>query len=78
MVHVVQKYLRRIHETGGMRNEKALHTIDAAPRNRLLVIFDNPRVDRFRSCPLHNGAVEAADEMPGVYERCCPRRHAMG
>jgi hypothetical protein len=57
MVHVVEKYLRRIHETGGMRDEKALDPIDAAPRNRLLVIFDNPPVDRFRGCSFRNALV---------------------
>jgi hypothetical protein len=49
MAHVAEKYLRRIHETGGMRDKKALDTIDAGPRNRLLVIFGNLRVDRFRT-----------------------------
>jgi AcrR family transcriptional regulator len=65
---LVEEYLRRIHEGGGMPNEKALDTIDATARNRLLAIFDSPPADRFRGCPFHNAAVEAADEMPGVHE----------
>jgi AcrR family transcriptional regulator len=65
---LVERYLRRIHEAGGMANEKALDTLDAAPRNRLLAIFDSPPADRFRGCPFHNAAVEAADEMPAVHE----------
>ena len=65
---LVEQYLRRIHDTGGMPNEKTLDTLDATPRNRLLAIFDSPPADRFRGCPFHNAAVEAADEMPGVHE----------
>jgi AcrR family transcriptional regulator len=65
---LVEEYLRRIHDTGGMPSEKALDTIDATARNRLLAIFDSPPADRFRGCPFHNAAVEAADEMPGVHE----------
>jgi hypothetical protein len=49
-------------------NERALAAVDATPRNRLLAIFDSPPADRFRGCPFHNAAVEAADEMPGVHE----------
>jgi hypothetical protein len=33
-----------------------------------LAIFDAPPADRFRGCPFHNAAVEAADEMPAVHE----------
>jgi AcrR family transcriptional regulator len=65
---LVEEYLRRIHDTGGMPNEKALDTIGASPRNRLLAIFDGPPTNRFRGCPFHNAAVEAADHMPGVHE----------
>ena len=65
---LVEEYLRRIHDTGGMPNEKALSAVDATARNRLLAIFDSPPADRFRGCPFHNAAVEAADEMPGVHE----------
>jgi AcrR family transcriptional regulator len=65
---LVEEYLRRIHDTGGMPNEKALDAAGASPRNRLLAIFDSPPTNRFRGCPFHNAAVEAADHMPGVHE----------
>jgi AcrR family transcriptional regulator len=65
---LVEEYLRGIHDTGGMPNEKALDTGGLTPRNRLLAIFDGPPTDRFRGCPFHNAAVEAADHMPGVHE----------
>jgi AcrR family transcriptional regulator len=64
---LVEEYLRRIHETGGMPNERALERPCESPRGRLLAIFDNPPADRIRGCPFHNAAVEAADEMPGVH-----------
>ena len=64
---LVEAYLRGIHDTGGMPNEKALDTPGLSPRNRLLAIFDSPPADRFRGCPFHNAAVEAADQMPGVH-----------
>jgi AcrR family transcriptional regulator len=65
---LVEEYLRLIHESGGMPNEKALDGPGASPRNRLLAIFDSPPTDRFRGCPFHNAAVEAADGMPGVHD----------
>ena len=65
---LVEDYLRRIHDTGGMPNEKALDTVGASPRNRLLAIFDGAPVNRFRGCPFHNAVVEAAEHMPGVHE----------
>jgi AcrR family transcriptional regulator len=65
---VIEEYLLRVHDTGGMPNEKALDTLDATARNRLLAIFDGPPADRFRGCPFHNAAVEAADGMPAVHE----------
>jgi AcrR family transcriptional regulator len=65
---LVEEYLRGVHEAGGMPNEKALNVPGASPRNRLLAIFDSPPADRFRGCPFHNAAVEAADEMPAVHE----------
>ena len=65
---LVEQYLRRINDTGGIRNEQALDTPGAIARNRLLAIFDGPPVNRFRGCPFHNAAVEAADEMPGVHD----------
>ena len=63
---LVQRYLRRIHDRGGIPNERALDTAGASARNQLLAIFDSRPVDRFRGCPFHDAAVEAADEMPGV------------
>jgi AcrR family transcriptional regulator len=65
---LVEEYLRGIHDTGGMPNEKALDAVAASPRNRLLAIFDGTPTDRFRGCPFHNAAVEAADQMPGVHD----------
>ena len=65
---LVEQYLRRINDTGGIRNEQALDTPGATARNRLLAIFDGPPVDRFRGCPFHNAAVEAADEMQDVHD----------
>src|SRR6202007_2457634 len=59
---LVEDSLRRTHDTGGMPNEKALDTLGASPRNRLLAIFDSPPADRFRGCPFPNAAVEAAEQ----------------
>jgi AcrR family transcriptional regulator len=63
---MVEAYLRGIEETGGIPNERALDN-PGTPRSRLLAIFDSRPVDRFRGCPFHNAAVEAADDMPGVH-----------
>jgi AcrR family transcriptional regulator len=63
---LVEEYLRRIHEAGGVPNERALEDADGSPRGRLLAIFDGSPGGRFRGCPFHNAAVEAADAMPGV------------
>ena len=65
---LVEQYLRRINDAGGIRNEQSLDTPGATARKRLLAIFDGPPLDRFRGCPFHNAAVEAADEMPGVHD----------
>jgi AcrR family transcriptional regulator len=65
---LVEAYLRGIHDSGGMPNEKAIDTVGGGPRNRLLAIFDGAPTDRFRGCPFHNAAVEAADQMPGVHD----------
>src|SRR6476620_992978 len=51
---LVEQYLRRIHHAGGAPREQAIDTADASPGSR------------FRGCPFHNAAVEAADAMPGV------------
>ena len=64
---LVEAYLHRIDETG-VPIEQALDTPGASPRNRLLAIFDSAPTDRFRGCPFHNAAVEAADEMRGVHD----------
>jgi AcrR family transcriptional regulator len=63
---MVEAYLRGIEETGGIPNERALDN-PGTPRSRLLAIFDSRPADRFRGCPFHNAAVEAADDMPGVH-----------
>jgi AcrR family transcriptional regulator len=63
---LVEAYLRRIEEMGGIPNERALDN-PGTPRSRLLAIFDSPPADRFRGCPFHNAAVEAASEMLGVH-----------
>jgi AcrR family transcriptional regulator len=62
---MVEAYLCGIEESG-VPNERALDK-PGTPRNRLLAIFDSRPTDRFRGCPFHNAAVEAADEMPGVH-----------
>jgi AcrR family transcriptional regulator len=63
---LVEEYLRRIHEAGGVSSERAIDTTGASPRARLLAVFDGAPGTRFRGCPFHNAAVEAADAMPGV------------
>ena len=63
---LVEEYLRRIHQAGGTPSEQAIDTTDAPPRARILAIFDSAPGSRFRGCPFHNAAVEAADAMPGV------------
>jgi AcrR family transcriptional regulator len=63
---LVEEYLRRIHQAGGATSEQAIDTPDASPRARILAIFDSAPGDRFRGCPFHNAAVEAADAMPRV------------
>jgi AcrR family transcriptional regulator len=63
---LVEEYLRRIHQAGGLPSEQAIDNRDASPRARILAVFDSAPGDRFRGCPFHNAAVEAADSMPGV------------
>jgi len=65
---LVEQYLRRIHDINGVRNERALDTPGATARNQLLAIFDGQPIHRFRGCPFHDAAVEAADDMPGVHD----------
>ena len=63
---LVEEYLRRIHQAGGAPSEQAVDSADGSPRARMLAIFDSAPGDRFRGCPFHNAAVEAAGAMPGV------------
>jgi AcrR family transcriptional regulator len=63
---LVEEYLRRIHQADGAPCEQAIDAAGASPRARMLAIFDSAPGDRFRGCPFHNAAVEAADAMPGV------------
>jgi AcrR family transcriptional regulator len=62
---LVEAYLHDVEEVG-IPNERALDN-PGTPRSRLLAIFDSRPADRFRGCPFHNAAVEAADDMPGVH-----------
>lgn len=59
-------YLRDIIATGGARPAKMLEAAGGTARDRLLSIFDITGEGRFRGCPFHNAAVEAADEMGDV------------
>src|SRR3984885_2530057 len=63
---LVEEYLRRIHQAGGLPSEQAIDATDASPRARMLAVFDAAPGTRFRGGPVHNAAVEAADAMPGV------------
>jgi len=63
---LVEEYLRRIHQAGGAPSEQAVDSADGSPHARMLAIFDSAPGDRFRGCPFHNAAVEAAGAMPGV------------
>ena len=63
---LVVEYLRRIHQAGGLPSEQAIDSTDAPPRARILALFDCGPGVRFRGCPFHNAAVEAADAMPEV------------
>lgn len=60
---LVVAYLRDIIDTGGARPEKNLAG-DGSARDRLLSVFDITADGRFRGCPFHNAAIEAADDMP--------------
>ncbi len=52
------------HGTAGERN---LDRAELSARDRLLALFERPRLSaRFRGCPMHNAAVELADpDHPG-------------
>src|SRR3984885_7419078 len=38
---LVEEYLRRIHEAGGLASEQAIDAPDASPRARILSVFDS-------------------------------------
>jgi AcrR family transcriptional regulator len=60
-------YLLDIIATGGTKPAKRLAAAaDLPARDRLLTIFDFASEGRFRGCPFHNAAVEAADGMHDV------------
>ena len=59
MNELVEEYLRRIHQAGGVPTEQAIDTTDASPRSRALAPLDSTPGGRFRSRPFHNAAVEA-------------------
>jgi AcrR family transcriptional regulator len=63
---LVVAYLRTM-STGVRTNEDCLTETGLTPRERLLALFDRPRVgDQFRGCPLHNASVELTDpQHPG-------------
>lgn len=63
---LVAEYLREVIRTGGARPARNLAAADGAARERLLAIFDITADGRFRGCPFHNAAVEAADGMSDV------------
>src|SRR6202050_3265481 len=48
---LVEEYLRRLHQAGGVPSEQAIDTTGASPRGRLLAIFDGAPGSRFRGCP---------------------------
>ena len=63
---LVEEYLRRLHQDGGVPSEQAINNTDASPRARILAVFDSAPGTRFRGCPFHNAAVEAAAAMPEI------------
>jgi AcrR family transcriptional regulator len=65
---LVEEYLRRLHQAGGIPSEQAIDAAGGSPRARILALFDCGPGTRFRGCPFHNAAVEAADAMPGVQD----------
>lgn len=60
---LVAAYLRDIIATGGARPALNLAVDAGTARDRLLSIFDLAGPGRFRGCPFHNAAVEAAGGM---------------
>ena len=58
MNELVEEYLRRIHQAGGVPTEQAIDTADGSPRSRALALDSAPG-GPFRSRPFHTAAVEA-------------------
>ena len=63
---LVDNYLRGIDARGGSVVEKRLGDVDLPARERLLAIFDIPRIEVVRGCPFHNAAVESAGSLAGA------------
>lgn len=58
---LVAEYLRQTSERG-LSDEYILCRDDIPPRERLLGLFERPRLSAgFRGCPFHNAAVEFSD-----------------
>ena len=56
---LVEEYLRRIHEAGGLPSEQAGGAAGAAPRSRAPALDSTPG-GHLLGLPLHNAAVRAA------------------
>jgi hypothetical protein len=56
---LVEEYLRRIHQAGGVPTEQAFDAADASPRSRALAPSIAPRRPFPGGRPFHNAAVEA-------------------
>jgi AcrR family transcriptional regulator len=65
---LVDNYLRGIEARGGSPNEKRLFDNGLSARERLLGIFEMPRLEVLRGCPFHNAAVESAGSLPSTDE----------
>ena len=58
---------RRLEAARGLlRSQWPVGAADGPARDRLLSIFDITSKGRYRGCPFHNAAVEAADGMDAV------------
>ena len=63
MNEVVEEYLRRIHQAGGLPTEQAIDTTDALPRSRALAPSIASRAARFRSRPISQRRSRRLGEM---------------
>src|ERR1700689_5665679 len=45
---LVEEYLRRLHQAGGLPSEQAIDAADGSPRARILALFDSAPGSRFR------------------------------